>query len=202
MAGVGIGVGAGAAAPGGSNPGVVDAAAAGVGSAVPISAEAGRAYDPGAVEGAIYQRWLRSGAFAAPPAPDPGRPRFSVVMPPPNVTGQLHMGHALDNTLQDVFVRWQRMRGAATLWVPGTDHAGIATHAVVERRLAAEGESRRAMGREAFVARIWEWKDEYEGRIVAQLRRLGCSCDWGRQRFTLDAGLSAAVDEVFIRYYR
>lgn len=202
MAGVGIGVGPGAVAPGGSAPGVVDAAAAGVGAAVPMAGEAGRAYDPGAVEGAIYQRWLQSGAFVAPLAPEPGRPRFSVVMPPPNVTGQLHMGHALDNTLQDVFVRWQRMRGAATLWVPGTDHAGIATHAVVERRLAAEGESRRTMGREAFVARIWEWKDEYEGRIVAQLRRLGCSCDWGRQRFTLDAGLSAAVDEVFIRYYR
>jgi valyl-tRNA synthetase len=156
-------------------------------------------YDPRPVEEAIYARWLASGAFR--PA-EGDRPRFVVVMPPPNVTGELHMGHALDLTLQDVFVRWHRMRGEATLWVPGTDHAGIATHAVVERRLRAEGQTRQALGREAFVRRVWEWKEEYEARIVAQLQRLGCSCDWGRQRFTMDPGLSRAVEEVFVRYYQ
>jgi len=143
---------------------------------------------------------MQAGLFVAPAVPS-GR-RFSVVMPPPNVTGRLHMGHAMDNTLQDVFVRWQRMRGAAVLWVPGTDHAGIATQAVVERRLLGEGLDRRTMGREAFVERVWAWKDEYEAAIADQLRRLGCSCDWSRQRFTLDAGLSRAVEEVFVRYHR
>lgn len=164
------------------------------------TAELAKAYDPGSVEGAVYRRWLESGCFGAPGAAGPG-PRFSLVMPPPNVTGRLHMGHALDNTLQDVFVRWRRMCGDAVLWVPGTDHAGIATQAVVERRLVAEGSGRLALGREAFVARVWDWKGEYEAGIVEQLQRLGCSCDWERQRFTLDAGLSAAVEEVFVRYH-
>jgi len=159
-----------------------------------------KAYDPTPVEGRIYTRWLENGAFAPPAAP--ARPPFSIVMPPPNVTGRLHMGHALDNTFQDVFTRWHRMQGDTALWLPGTDHAGIATQAVVERRLQREGQSRRGMGRSAFVARVWEWKGEYEADIVAQLRRLGCSCDWGRQRFTLDEGLSRAVEEVFVRYHR
>ncbi len=158
-------------------------------------------YEPASVEDRIYALWEASAAFAAPERPG-DRPRFSIVMPPPNVTGALHMGHAMDNTLQDVFVRWHRMRGDATLWVPGTDHAGIATQAVVEKRLAAEGLSRRELGRDAFLERVWAWKDEYEGSITRQLRRLGCSCDWSRQRFTLDAGLSRAVEEVFIRYHR
>ena len=158
-------------------------------------------YDPGPVEGRIYERWEASGAFVAPQDPG-GGPRFCIVMPPPNVTGRLHMGHAMDNTLQDVFVRWHRMRGDATLWVPGTDHAGIATQAVVEKRLSSEGASRRDLGREAFLERVWAWKDEYEAGITAQLRRLGCSCDWTRQRFTLDPGLSRAVEEVFVRYHR
>ena len=158
-------------------------------------------YDPGPVEGRIYERWEAAGAFVAPG--DPGdRPRFSIVMPPPNVTGRLHMGHAMDNTLQDVFVRWHRMRGDATLWLPGTDHAGIATQAVVEKRLSAEGTSRRSLGREGFLERVWAWKDEYEAGITTQLRRFGCSCDWTRRRFTLDPGLSRAVEEVFIRYHR
>jgi len=160
-----------------------------------------KAYDPAPVEGRVYRRWLESGAFAAPSGAA-GGPRFSIVMPPPNVTGRLHMGHALDNTLQDVFVRWHRMMGDAALWVPGTDHAGIATQAVVEKRLGEQGTSRRALGREAFVQRVWAWKGEYEAGIVDQLRRLGCSCDWARQRFTLDAGLSRAVEEVFVRYHR
>jgi len=163
--------------------------------------EAAHAYDPAPVERRVYAAWIEAGAFTAPADPGAG-PRFSIVMPPPNVTGRLHMGHAVDNTLQDVFVRWQRMRGAATLWVPGTDHAGIATQAVVEKRLLAGGESRTALGREAFAERVWAWKDEYQAGITDQLRRLGCSCDWSRQRFTLDAGLSRAVEEVFIRYHR
>ncbi len=160
-----------------------------------------KAYAPAPVEGRIYRRWLESGAFTAPRRPRGDR-RFSMVMPPPNVTGHLHMGHALDNTLQDVFARWHRMMGDATLWLPGTDHAGIATQAVVEKRLVAEGLSRRAIGRDAFLQRVWRWKDEYEAGIVEQLRRLGCSCDWSRQRFTLDAGFSRAVEEVFVRYHR
>ena len=158
-------------------------------------------YDPRTVEAAMYERWLEADAFAVPANPA-GRPRFSIVMPPPNVTGRLHIGHALDNALQDVFVRWHRMCGDATVWVPGTDHAGIATQAVVERRLASEGLARREMGRDAFVAAVWRWKGEYEAGIVEQLRRLGCSCDWTRQRFTLDPGLSDAVEEVFLRYWR
>lgn len=158
------------------------------------------AYDAGAVEGRISKAWLDAGIFRAPePA---GRPRFSIVMPPPNVTGRLHMGHALDCTLQDVFVRWHRMRGDATLWLPGTDHAGIATQAVVERRLREEGTGRVALGREEFLRRVWAWKDEYEADIGRQLRRMGCSCDWSRQRFTLEPALARAVEEVFIRYHR
>ncbi len=159
------------------------------------------AYDPGAVEARISARWVESGCFRAPDSPA-GERRFSLVMPPPNVTGRLHMGHALDNTLQDVFVRWHRMRGDATLWLPGTDHAGIATQAVVERRLQEEGLSRSALGREAFLRRVWAWKDEYEAGITLQLRRLGCSCDWSRQRFTLEPDLARAVEEVFLRYHR
>ena len=158
-------------------------------------------YDPADTEARIYRRWLDAGVFVAPAEPG-DRPRFSIVMPPPNVTGRLHMGHAMDNALQDTFVRWHRMRGDATLWVPGTDHAGIATQAVVERRLAAAGEDRRTLGRDAFLQRVWAWKAEYETGIVEQLQRLGCSCDWSRQRFTLDPGLSRAVEEVFVRYHR
>ncbi len=148
----------------------------------------------------MYQRWMEHRVFVAPSVPASER-RFSIVMPPPNVTGRLHMGHALDNTLQDVLVRWHRMRGDATLWLPGTDHAGIATQAVVEKRLAEEGQNRAELGRQRFVERVWQWKQEYEDNIVRQLQRLGCSCDWSRQRFTLDAGLSRAVGEVFVRYH-
>ena len=159
-----------------------------------------KAFDPQSAEPRLYHQWEASGAFA--PTDDPAAPAFSIVIPPPNVTGSLHIGHALNNTLQDVLTRFARMRGEAALWLPGTDHAGIATQMVVERQLAAEGNiGRRDMGREAFIARIWEWKAQSGGTIVNQLRRLGASCDWSRERFTLDPGLSRAVREVFVRLY-
>ena len=140
-------------------------------------------------------------AISRPTRPVPG-PVFSIVIPPPNVTGQLHLGHALNVTLHDVIVRTRRMQGYNTLWQPGTDHAGIATQNVVERELAKEGKSRHDLGREAFVARVWQWRETYGGRILNQLRRLGASCDWSRERFTLDPGLSRAVTEIFVRLYR
>ena len=156
-------------------------------------------YEPSAVEARWYPVWEARGYFRADPAA-PGTP-FSVVIPPPNVTGSLHMGHALNNTLQDVLVRLRRMDGCNTLWVPGTDHAGIATQYVVERQLASEGSSRQALGREAFVERVWRWKAESGGTIIRQLKRLGASCDWSRERFTMDPGLSRAVREVFVRLW-
>ncbi|MDB5461022.1 MAG: valine--tRNA ligase, partial [Caulobacteraceae bacterium] len=150
-----------------------------------------KTFDPKSVEPRLYRQWEASGAFA--PKTDASAQAFSIVIPPPNVTGSLHIGHALNNTLQDVLTRFHRMRGEAALWLPGTDHAGIATQMVVERQLAAAGAvGRREMGREAFVKKIWEWKAESGGTIVRQLRRLGASCDWSRERFTLDEGLSAA----------
>ncbi|MBX6377742.1 MAG: valine--tRNA ligase [Clostridia bacterium] len=156
-------------------------------------------YDAAGVEQKWYRRWLEMGVFRAEVTPE--RARFAIVIPPPNVTGSLHMGHALDVTLQDILVRWRRMQGYQTLWLPGTDHAGIATQAVVERHLAEEGLSRQALGRERFLERVWAWKEQYEARIIQQLQRLGASCDWSRTRFTLDPGLSRAVEEVFVRYY-
>ncbi|MFN2376645.1 MAG: valine--tRNA ligase [Candidatus Binatia bacterium] len=157
-------------------------------------------YDPKSFESRWYQRWTESGAFAPPP-PREGERTFSIVIPPPNVTGSLHMGHALNNTLQDVLVRYHRMLGEAALWVPGTDHAGIATQNVVERQLLAEGTDRHALGREAFVERTWKWKAQSGGVIFEQLRRLGVSCDWSRERFTMDEGLSRAVREVFVTLF-
>jgi valyl-tRNA synthetase len=160
-----------------------------------------KTFDPKTVEPRLYKAWEESGAFA--PTDDPNAEPFSIVIPPPNVTGSLHIGHALNNTLQDVLIRFQRMRGKAALWLPGTDHAGIATQMVVERQLAAAGNvGRRDMGRDAFVAKVWEWKAESGGTIVNQLRRLGASCDWSRERFTLDDGLSAAVRKVFVDLHR
>ena len=159
-------------------------------------------YQPGAVEARIYQEWEDTGAFRA------GRPErakaqpYCIVIPPPNVTGSLHMGHALNNTLQDILCRFERMRGRDVLWQPGTDHAGIATQAVVERQLMERQESSRAMGREAFIKRVWEWKAESGGTIISQLKRLGASCDWSRERFTMDEGLSRAVLKVFVQLYR
>jgi valyl-tRNA synthetase len=160
-----------------------------------------KTFDPATAEPRLYAAWEASGGFA--PTDDPSAEPFSIVIPPPNVTGSLHIGHALNNTLQDVLIRFERMRGKAALWLPGTDHAGIATQMVVERQLAAEGnQSRRDLGREDFIAKVWEWKARSGGAIVNQLRRLGASCDWSRERFTLDEGLSAAVRKVFVQLYR
>ena len=158
-------------------------------------------FDPKTAESRLYAMWEASGAFA--PTSDPAAEPFSIVIPPPNVTGSLHIGHALNNTLQDVLIRFERMRGKAALWLPGTDHAGIATQMVVERQLAAAGNvGRRDMGREDFIAKVWEWKAESGGTITNQLRRLGASCDWSRERFTLDDGLSTAVRKVFVTLHK
>ncbi|BEQ14070.1 valine--tRNA ligase [Desulfoferula mesophila] len=158
-----------------------------------------KSYEPSQVEERWYAYWEREGLFTADPA---GKgPAYSIVIPPPNVTGQLHMGHALNNTMQDIMCRYKRMLGYEVLWMPGTDHAGIATQNVVERQLAAEGKTRHDLGREAFIERVWEWRAEYGGKIINQLKRLGASCDWSRERFTMDEGLSRAVREVFVRLY-
>jgi valyl-tRNA synthetase len=158
-----------------------------------------KVYDPQKIEAKWYAYWEESGLFQA--RADGASPSYCIVIPPPNITGSLHMGHALNNTLQDILVRWKRMQGYDALWMPGTDHAGIATQNVVERMLAAEGVNRHSLGREAFIDRVWQWKAESGGLIINQLKRLGCSCDWSRERFTLDAGLSRAVREVFVRLY-
>ena len=158
-----------------------------------------KTFSPATVEPRLYAMWEQSGVFA----PTDAGEAFSIVIPPPNVTGSLHIGHALNNTLQDVLARFERMRGKAVLWLPGTDHAGIATQMVVERQLSASGnEGRREMGRDRFVAKVWEWKAESGGTIVRQLRRLGASCDWSRERFTLDDGLSEAVRTVFVTLHK
>ena len=159
-----------------------------------------KAYDPKGIEEKWYAFWSSGGFFHADPA-RPGEP-YSIVIPPPNVTGSLHMGHALNVTLQDVLIRYNLMLGRNALWLPGTDHAGIATQNVVERILAAEGKSRQDLGREKFVERVWKWKEESGGVILRQLKRLGASCDWERERFTMDEGLSRAVREAFVRLYR
>jgi valyl-tRNA synthetase len=160
-----------------------------------------KTFEPQAAEPRLYAQWEESGLFA--PRTDGAAEAYSIVIPPPNVTGSLHIGHALNNTLQDILTRFHRMRGKAVLWLPGTDHAGIATQMVVERQLAAAGNiGRRDMGREAFVSKVWEWKAESGGTITNQLRRLGASCDWSRERFTLDEGLSAAVRKVFVQLYK
>jgi len=164
-----------------------------------MAQELEKVYDPKRVEEKWYDFWLKKGYFYADPS-SPKKP-FSIVIPPPNVTGSLHMGHALNNTLQDVLVRFRRMQGYNCLWMPGTDHAGIATQNVVERELAKEGLSREQLGREEFIKRVWQWKEKYGGVIIHQLRRLGASCDWSRERFTMDEGLSRAVREVFVRLY-
>ncbi|WP_333870142.1 valine--tRNA ligase [Desulforamulus putei] len=156
-------------------------------------------YNPREVEGKWYRHWENNKYFHAEVEKD--KTPFCIVMPPPNVTGQLHMGHALDNTLQDILTRWRRMQGYNTLWVPGTDHAGIATQAKVEEQLAKEGLSKYDLGREKFLERVWNWKEQYGNRITTQLRRLGASCDWDRERFTMDEGCSKAVLEVFVRLY-
>ncbi len=162
-----------------------------------------KTYDAAAVEPEIAKRWDEAGAFKAGAGSKPGADPFAIVIPPPNVTGSLHMGHALNNTIQDILVRFERMRGKNVLWQPGMDHAGIATQMVVERQLMERQQpGRRDMGREKFVERVWEWKAESGGIIADQLKRLGASCDWSRERFTMDEGLSKAVLEVFVTLYK
>ncbi len=159
-----------------------------------------KTFDPAAIERRIREQWESAGAFRAGRPERLGAPPYSIVIPPPNVTGNLHMGHALNNTLQDILVRHARMQGKDVLWQPGTDHAGIATQMVVERQLAERQQPGRVeLGREKFLERVWEWKAESGGAIVEQLKRLGASCDWSRERFTLDEGLSRAVIKVFVR---
>lgn len=162
--------------------------------------ELSKTYDPAPLEGKWYQWWLDQNLFDG--KIDHSKKAFSIVLPPPNVTGALHMGHAYDHTFQDILSRYKRARGYSVLWLPGTDHAGIATQNVVERRLISEGKSRQELGRDAFVKRTWQWKQEYHDRIVTQMKRLGDSCDWKRERFTMDEGLSKAVRAVFCRLYK
>src|SRR4051812_38990500 len=161
-----------------------------------------KSYEPGAIEARWAEYWIKEKLFSVPtPPPGETRPVFTLLLPPPNVTGRLHMGHMLNQTQMDNIVRWHRMRGFITLWLPGTDHAGIATQMMVERQLAKEGKKRRDLGREKFVERVWEWKREYGGAILDQMKRLGASVDWDREYFTMDDNLSHAVREVFVRLY-
>jgi valyl-tRNA synthetase len=164
------------------------------------SKEWSKVYDPHRVEDRWYSFWEKKNLFRADE--NSRRPPYSIVIPPPNVTGSLHMGHALNNTLQDVLSRYKRMDGFNVLWLPGTDHAGIATQNVVEKQLAEEGTDRHQLGREAFIQRVWKWKEQFGGHIIKQLKKLGSSCDWSRERFTMDEGLSRAVREVFVRLYQ
>ena len=156
-------------------------------------------YNPSVVEDRLYALWMERGYFRADETSP--KPKYSIVIPPPNVTGALHMGHALNNAIQDILIRHKRMKGFEVMWMPGTDHAGIATQNVVERRLAKEKKSRHSLGREAFVQEVWKWKEEYHAAITTQLKKLGSSCDWSRERFTMDDGLSLAVRKVFVRLY-
>ena len=158
-----------------------------------------KAYEPQDVEARLYAGWEAAGLFHAEARP--GAPKYSITIPPPNITGSLHMGHALNHSVQDTLGRWHRMRGFVTLILPGTDHGGISTQTVVEKEIAREGLTRHDMGREAFVARVWEWKEQYGARILSQLKRLGCSYDWSRDRFTMDAGYNEAVTEAFVRFH-
>ena len=187
--------------------------------------ELSKAYEPGAIEARWAEYWIAEKLFSVK-TPEKGvgtgeehadksvratqaratqaratQPVFTLLLPPPNVTGSLHMGHMFEQTQMDIIVRWHRMRGFLTLWLPGTDHAGIATQLMVERQLASEGKKRAEMGREKFIERVWEWKRHYGGRILDQMKRLGASVDWDREYFTMDENLSRAVREVFVRLY-
>src|SRR6186713_1742504 len=165
---------------------------------IPTAESIPNRFDFEAAQSRLFQLWEQAGYFNAEVNPE--RSPFCIVIPPPNVTGALHLGHALNNTLQDVLIRWRRMQGYDCLWMPGTDHAGIATQAVVERRLLAEEKlTRHDLGREKLVERIWQWKEEYEQRILGQLKQMGFSCDWERTRFTLDPVCTRAVRHTFFR---
>ncbi|MCD4719871.1 MAG: class I tRNA ligase family protein, partial [Desulfobacula sp.] len=159
-----------------------------------------KGYEPAGIEEKWYKYWLDNGFFKAEDKSD--KKAFSIVIPPPNVTGVLHMGHALNNVIQDIMCRYRRLLGYNVLWMPGTDHAGIATQNVVERDLAAKGQTRDQLGREEFIKQVWKWREKSGGAIINQLKRLGASCDWDRERFTMDEGLSDAVRKVFIRLYK
>ena len=161
--------------------------------------ELAKSFDPAAIESRWYAEWERRGYFAA--GLDAGKPAFCIQLPPPNVTGLLHMGHAFNQTIMDALTRYHRMRGLNTLWLPGTDHAGIATQIVVERQLEGQGTSREQLGREKFVEQVWAWKEQSGSTITAQMRRLGASCDWQREYFTMDPKLSRVVTETFVRLY-
>ncbi|MBQ4054722.1 MAG: class I tRNA ligase family protein, partial [Clostridia bacterium] len=158
-----------------------------------------KTYSPSELEDRLYDFWCEKGYFT--PEVDREKKPFSIVIPPPNITGQLHMGHALDNTLQDILIRYKRMSGFSTLWLPGTDHASIATEAKIVEAMRNEGITKDDIGREGFLERAWEWKRKYGGRIIEQLKKLGSSCDWTRERFTLDEGCSEAVQTVFMKLY-
>lgn len=156
-------------------------------------------FEPKTFEEEIYKNWNEKGYFK--PSNDKTKKPYTIVIPPPNITGKLHMGHALDETLQDILIRYKRMQGFNTLWVPGTDHASIATEAKIVEKLKVEGITKEDLGRDGFLKRAWEWKEEYGGTILNQLKKLGCSCDWSRERFTMDEGLSNAVKDVFVDLY-
>lgn len=154
-----------------------------------------KSWDPGAVESSLYEGWVNAGYFGADPASE--KPAYAIVLPPPNVTGNLHMGHALDHTLMDALTRRKRMQGYEALWLPGMDHAGIATQSLVEKQLAVDGKTKEDFGRELFIDKIWDWKRESGGTIGSQMRALGDGVDWSRDRFTMDDGLSRAVRTIF-----
>ena len=164
-----------------------------------MSKELAKTYDPKQIEEKLYERWCENKYFHA--EVDRSKKPFTTVMPPPNITGKLHMGHALDNTLQDILIRYKRMQGYNALWIPGTDHAAISTEVKVTNQLKAEGIDKKELGREGFLKRTWQWKEEYAGTIEGQLKKLGVSCDWDRERFTMDEGCSNAVKEVFLRLH-
>ena len=164
-----------------------------------MSKELEKTYNPSEIEDRLYQKWLDNKYFHA--EVDHSKKPFTIVIPPPNITGKLHMGHALDETLQDILIRFKKMQGYNTLWQPGTDHASIATEVKIIEALKEEGIEKEDLGREKFLERAWEWKEEYGGTIVSQLKKLGSACDWDRERFTMDEGCSKAVEEVFIKLY-
>jgi len=164
-----------------------------------MSKELAKTYDPSGIEDRLYQKWLDKKYFHA--EVDHSKTPFTIVIPPPNITGQLHMGHALDNTMQDILIRYKRMQGYNALWQPGTDHASIATEVKIIQKLKEEGIDKHDLGREKFLERAWEWKKEYGGRIIGQLKKLGSSCDWDRERFTMDEGCNKAVTEVFVKMH-
>jgi len=161
--------------------------------------ELAKTYDPSQVEDRVYKSWLENKYFHATISKE--KEPFTIVIPPPNITGQLHMGHALDNTWQDIIIRYKRMQGYSTLWLPGTDHASIATEVKIVEQLADQGISKHDLGREGFLEKAWQWKEKYGSTIVNQLKKLGSSCDWDRERFTMDEGCSHAVNEVFVNLY-